>query len=62
MSEPSALAVAERLSPVEGSFVDWTEWMPIVPSKKAVARRSGLRGHQSTWKAQLSREGSYTNG
>lgn len=31
----------------------------MVPEKKAVARRSGLRGHHSTWKAQLSAEGSY---
>lgn len=33
-------------------------WIPMVPSKKAVASRSGLRGHQSTWKAQFEAEGS----
>lgn len=33
--------------------------MPMVPSKNAVASRSGLRGHHCTWKAQLSAEGSY---
>ena len=32
----------------------------MVPEKKAVARRSGLRGHHSTWNAQLSAEGSYS--
>jgi len=31
----------------------------MVPEKKAAARRSGLRGHHSTWNAQLSAEGSY---
>jgi hypothetical protein len=33
--------------------------MPIVPSKKAVARRSGLREDHWTWNAQLLPERSY---
>lgn len=39
--------------------MDWMEWIPMVPSKNAVASRSGLRGHHSTWNAQLSADGSY---
>ena len=58
ISAPSGRAVL-YLEPSGSPFVDWIEWIPIVPSKKAVASISGLRGHQSTWKAQLSAEGSY---
>ena len=47
------------IEPSDTSLVDWIEWRPIVPSKKAVANKSGLRGHHCTWKAQLSAEGSY---
>ena len=58
ISVPSSRG-AGSLGPPGSSFVDWIEWMPTVPSKKAVANMSGLRGHQSTWKAQLLAEGSY---
>jgi hypothetical protein len=51
-------AAAESLPDVD-SLVDWIKWIPTVPSKNAVARRLGLRGHQSTWKAQLSADGSW---
>ena len=56
-SAPDGLGVARTEEGV--ALVDCREWIPMVPEKKAVARRSGLRGHHSTWNAQLSAEGSY---
>ena len=56
MSAPSGCGAADGSS--TGSFAVWIEWMPTVPSKNAAANKSGFRGHQSTWKAQLSAEGS----
>jgi hypothetical protein len=57
-SKMSAPSVGVPLASGVCSLVVWMEWIPTVPSKKAVASRSGLRGHQSTWKAQLSADGS----
>ena len=39
---------------VSESFVDWSVWMPMVPSRYAVVCGSRFRGHQETWNAQLS--------
>src|SRR6266545_2654913 len=58
VSKISALSRAAGVEWAIASFVDWSEWIPIVPSKKAVASMSGLRGHQSTWNAQLAADGS----
>lgn len=56
-SAPDGLGVAGTEEGAE--LVDCKEWIPTVPEKKAAASRSGLRGHHSTWNAQLSAEGSY---
>ena len=60
-SEPSGLGVGTGARDSAESLVDWRVWMPIVPSKYAVASSSGFRGHQETWNAQLSAVGSYNN-
>ena len=60
-SEPSGLGVGTGARDSTESLVDWRVWMPIVPSKYAVASSSGFRGHQETWNAQLSAVGSYNN-
>ena len=50
-SEPSGLEVGTGARDFAESFVDWSVWMPIVPSTYAVASSSGFRGHQETWNA-----------
>ena len=60
-SEPSGLRVGTGARDSTEPFVDWSVWMPIVPSKYAVASSSRFGGHQETWKAQLSAVGSYNN-
>ena len=60
-SEPSSLGVGTGARDSTKSFVDWSVWMPIVPSKYAVASSSRFCGHQETWNAQLSAVGSYNN-
>ena len=50
-SEPLGLGVGTGARESTESFVDWRVWMPIVPSKYAVASSSGFRGHQETWNA-----------
>ena len=60
-SEPSGLGVGTGARDSTESLVDWRVWMPIVPSKYAVASSSGFRGHQGTQNAQLSAVGSYNN-
>ena len=58
-SEPLGLGVGTGARESTESFVDWRVWMPIVPSKYAIASSSGFRGHQETPNAQLSGFGSY---
>ena len=60
-SEPSGLGVGTGARDSAESLVDWRVWMPIVPSKYAVASSSRFRGHQETWNTQLSAVGSYNN-
>ena len=59
--KPSGLGVGTSAQDSTEPFVDWSVWMPIVPSKYAVASSSRFRGHQETWNAQLSAVGSYNN-
>ena len=60
-SKPSGLGVGTGARDSTESFVNWSVWMPIVPSKYAVASSSRFRGHQETWNALMSVVGSYNN-
>ena len=60
-SEPSGLGVGTGAQDSAESLVNWRVWVPIVPSKYAIASSSGFRGHQGTQNAQLSAVGSYNN-
>ena len=58
MSEPSGLGVGTGAQDSTELFVDCSAWVPMVPSKYAIARSSGFRGHQETLNAQYSTVGS----
>ena len=60
-SELSGLGVGTGAQDSAESLVDWRVWIPIVPSKYAVASSSGFCGHQGTQNTQLSAVGSYNN-
>ena len=60
-SEPSGLGVGTGAQDSAESLVNWRVWVPIVPSKYAIASSSRFRGYQETWNAQLSAVGSYNN-
>ena len=53
-SEPSGLGVGTGARDSAESLVDCRVWMPIVPSKYAIASSPGFCGHQETWNAWLS--------
>ncbi len=59
MSSTELLVVVRGAAGADASPVLCSVWMPILPSNEAVARRSGLRGHQAVWKDQLVLEGSW---
>ena len=39
-------------------FVDWSMWMPIIPSRYSITKNPGFRRHQETRNAQFSTVGS----
>lgn len=52
-SAPSREAATEWGGSGEVGAVDWIEWIETLPSREAVERREGLRGHHWTSKDQL---------